>query len=394
MFPFYYLERGDKSVWRTLNILWQDLQRKMYVTGAVGSFESRERFAKAYDLTNQRAYAETCASIANMFWNWKMFLATGEAKYVDVMERALYNGILVSPAVNGHEYFYVCPLEVRKYRQRDGYNPTSATFDGKMSHHWYWDVRRLEYQNCSCCPPNVQRLLASLEQYVYAADQDTVWVNLFAASRMNHELPGGAKLALTQVTDFPVSGDLELRVELDRPARFTLKLRVPEWTLNTGRKIAVNGAPVPLDNRAGHFAEISREWKTGDEVTVSYGMPVRFVRSHPRNSHNASKVVVARGPVVYCIEGADYPGIDIFDIRLDLDAEFTSQFRLELLNGVVLVKGAGFVVEAASWEQRPYQDYEPWSKSEMKPVQITAVPYYAWANRGYDSMITAIPFID
>jgi len=311
-----------------------------------------------------------------------------------VMERALFNGILVSPAVNGLDYFYVCPLEVREYDHLDNFDPKSSTYATDEPNRWYWKPVRKAYHACSCCPPNVQRLLASLDQYMFAAKDSNVWVNLFAESTLNHVLPGGARLSLSETTDFPVSGKITLRVKLDRPAQFQLKLRVPEWTQNSPRTVSVNGSPVSLPAGASYYLDVNRQWKDGDVVQVSFDMPVRYVRSHPRNPHNNGKVVLARGPVVYALESEDHPGIDIFDIRLDTGGKFTTEYKPDLLGGIVLAKGRGFLVDAAPWEKQPYQDYMPWAKSQMKPVEVTAIPYYTVFNRGYRSMLTAVPYID
>ena len=322
-----------------------------------------------------------------------MFLAAGDAKFVDVMERALYNGILVSPALNGHEYFYVCPLEVRKYRQKEGYNPTAHSLEGKVSNHWYWDVRRQERQDCSCCPPNVQRFFASLEQYVYSVGEDTLWVNLFTESEMRHTFADGATVEVSQITDFPVTGKIRLEVSTDKPAGFRMKLRVPEWTANTPREVTLNGEPLELPDGAGYHLTIYNDWKDGDVVEVNYQLPVRLVRSHPRNPHNVDKVIIMRGPVVYCLEGVDYPNTDIFDIRLDPNAGFTAEYLPGALGGAVLIEGEGCLVDGASWDGKPYQDYRPWNPGDLQEIPLVAVPYYAWANRGYDSMLTAIPLV-
>lgn len=393
----YYLERGDKEVWRTALLLWDDLMRHMYVTGSVGAYHTGEKFGKEYDLTNQRTYSEVCAAISSIFWNWRMFLATGEAKYTDLIERTLYNGFLVSPALNGHEYFYVCPLEAREYKVREGYDPSDARRPGEnesRATHWYWTVQRKEVQECSCCPPNVLRLLASLDQYVYAAKDDSVWVNVFTASSLNHVLASGARLSLVQTTDFPVSGKIAFRVGLDRPAQFHLKLRVPEWTENAARSVSVNGHAVGLPAGSSYYLDVDRQWNDGDKVEVSYDMPVRYVRSHPRNPHNNGKLVLARGPIIYALESEDHPGVDIFDIRLNASGRFSAEHRPDKLGGVVVLKGQGFLVDAKPWEKRPYQDYAPWSRSQLKPIEITAIPYHAVFNRGYRSMLTAVPYVE
>jgi len=383
----YYLETGDKSIWRGALNQWNDMLKKMYVTGAVGAMSRGERFAKSCDLPNSRAYAETCAAISNVFWNWRMFLASGEAKYTDLMEHLLYNGVLPGIALNGYEYFYTNPLEYQRYE------PTKIS-EPYCSDPMYWVVRRREWWECSCCPPNIQRLLASFRQYIYSAKGNKVWMNLFVESTLKHQLLNGANLIINQITDYPWNGDSEIRVSLDKTTHFSLKIRIPAWSKDTTVLVSVNGDPVKLYQTGGYYLDITREWEDGDVVKVNIPMPVRLVRSHPRNTANIGKVVICRGPLVYCLESVDNPQGDIFDIRLLTDSTFIFTYKPDLLGGTVLIEGDGFLLDISGWDERPYQDYKKINSFKLKPIKIKAVPYYTWANREHGSMITAIPYVD
>ncbi len=383
----YYLETGDKSIWRGAVNQWNDMLKKMYVTGAIGAMHQGERFAKSYDLPNSRAYTETCAAISSVFWNWRMFLATGEAKYTDLMEHVLYNGVLPGIALNGYEYFYTNPLEYQRYK------PTKLS-ESYCSDPGYWVVRRTEWWNCSCCPPNMQRLLSSFRQYIYSAKGNKVWINLFVESTLNHQLLNGANLTINQITDYPWNGDSEMRVSLNETAHFSLKIRIPGWSKDTTVMVSVNGDPVKLDQIGEHYLDITRQWKDGDVVRVNIPMPVRLIQSHPRNTANIGKVVICRGPLVYCLESVDNPQGNIFDIRMRIDSTFTFTYEPHLLGGIVLIKGDGFLLEISDWDERPYQDYRKVDSSRLKSIKIKAIPYYTWANREHGSMITAIPYVD
>lgn len=380
----YYLETGDESIWQSAVNQWQDMLKKMYVTGGVGAMYRGERFAKPYDLPNSRAYTETCAAISCVFWNWRMFLATGKAKYIDLIERLLYNGVLSGIALNGYEYFYTNPLEYQKYEPKE---ISSSYCSGR-----YWVAKRHEFWQCSCCPPNVQRLLASFRQYIYSAKEDKIWVNLFVESTLKHQLPNGANLTINQTTDYPWNGDSEIKVSLDKASNFSLKIRIPGWSKNANVSVTVNDKPIELDQKGGYYLDITREWEDGDILKLSIPMSVRLVRSHPRNTANIGKIVICRGPLVYCLESVDNPQGNIFDIRLPVDSTFTSTYKPELLGGVVLIEGDGFLLDISGWDEEPYQDYKKFGSSNLKPIKIKAVPYYTWANREHGSMITAIPY--
>jgi DUF1680 family protein len=381
----YFLETGDQSVWLAAVRQWDDMLKKMYVTGGVGSIHMHERFGKPHDLPNAQAYAETCAAISNFFWNWKMLLATGDVKYADLMERLLYNGILSGISLNGNKYFYVNPLEYQKYE------PNSLS-EQYCSDPTYWVVRRRKSWECSCCPPNIHRVLASLQQYIYSAKDHDVWVNLYIGSSLKHQLPDGAKINLRQRTKYPWNGSVEIEIILDKSTTFSLRLRIPSWTRSAS--VMVNGEPVKLKPEGEYYLEISRKWKNGDVVAVNFPMPVRLVQSHPHNTMNIGKVVICRGPLVYCLESVDHPRVNIFDIYLPINTKFTCEYKPALLGGVVLIEGEGRLLEDSSWDKQPYQEYKKKNKKELKSVSLKAIPYYAWSSREHGSMITAIPYIE
>jgi DUF1680 family protein len=381
----YYLETGDQLIWQGALAQWKDMIRKMYITGGVGAFYRAERFAKPYDLPNSRAYAETCMAISTVFWNWRMFLATGEARYVDLVERGLYNGVLSGISLSGDEYFYCNPLEYREYRP----HPPSESY---CSDEKYWVVQRHDNLWCSCCPPNLHRLLASFQQYIYAVQDDVVWINLFVGSVVKHRLSNGGRLTLEQITGYPWKGDVEIRVSAEKPLVFSLMLRIPDWS--NGTRVSVNGEREPIGTipKSGSYLEIAREWRDGDVVEVDFPLPVRLEGAHPRITSGIGKVAICRGPLVYCLESADHPEGNLFDIRLSLETEFGVEYRPDLLGGIVLIEGSGFFLDTSGWDERPYQEHRAWGENDLRPVAIRAVPYYAWANRGHGSMITAVPY--
>lgn len=401
----YYLETGDTEVWKTTQCLWADMIKKVYVTGAIGAAHTRgtsEAVGKEHYLTNIDSYAETCASVSSIFWNWRMFLATAECKYVDMLERALYNAVIAGIAENGYEYFYQNPHE---------YKAVTSSGSGAVSD-TYADSRGANYQRnehigCSCCPPNVQRLFASLQQYIYAVKDDAIWINLFIDSEMRHQVPGGPIVTLKQKTEYPWDGKvlISMGIENERAAELSIKVRVPEWCEDA--EIKVNGeiwamAGEQGDDRhrhSGHqpatYVEIKRDWAHGDNVELSLPMDVRLLRSHPKNIANYGKVVIARGPVIYCLESTDNPDVDIFCVELPEAGAFADRYDADLLGGVVVLEGAAWERDDRWWDTHPYPSlgstHDVPDEDAVKGARIKAIPYFAWANRGRCSMITAFP---
>jgi uncharacterized protein len=327
---------GDPGFLQAVDWLWEDVVlRNMYITGGIGARRDREAFGDAYELPNATAYAETCASIGMVFWNHRLSLMHGDAKYADVMERALYNGFLAGVALDGKSFFYVNPLE------------------SAGNHH------RQSFYTCACCPTNVVRVFPSLGGYVYTRTGDRIRVNLYVASRARIPLDKGA-VALIQETRYPWDGEVAIRVEPEEPTELEIGLRIPDWC--EGTRLAVNGEAAPKPAIEKGYALLRRKWKPGDTIKLELPMPIRRVEAHPRVAADAGRVAIQRGPLVYCFEGVDNAG-RAADIVLPRDPKFTAEWRADLLGGLMVIRG----VDAAG---RP----------------ILAVPYYAWDHRAAGPM--------
>lgn len=354
-----YMETGERALWETLERLWRNMtERRMYVTGGVGSRREGEAFGADYELPNAQAYAETCAAIADAMWNWRMLLASGEGKYADVMELALYNGALSGISLDGKHYFYVNPLADRGNHRRQPWFP------------------------CACCPPNIARLLASLPGYFYSLSSDGIWVHLYARSTAHLDVDN-TPVTVVQQTDYPWDGEVELVVEPQVERTFALYLRIPGWCRKA--TLRVNREAVDTATKPETYAELRRAWKAGDTVQLSLEMPVERVLCHPLVLENADRVALKRGPIVYCLEQVDNPEADVWDIVLSASLPLKAEWRPDLLNGVVVLHGETFALEADFKEEL----YHPIAEVPFKTrgVNVTAVPYYAWANRDPGPMI-------
>ncbi len=354
---------GDAAIRAALDKIWEDVVgRKIYLTGGIGAVGGWEGYGPAYRLPNASAYAETCAAIATFLWNSRMFLLEADGKYVDVMERILYNGLLSGISLGGDLFFYPNPL---------------ASFGQHSRTSWF---------QCACCPPNVARILASVPGYVYAASGDKLFVNLYAQGEAKARM-GGTELGLVQTTEYPWRGSVRIEVKPARPAAFTLMVRVPGWALNRplpsdlytypepappAPEIRVNGEAVTSAAENG-YVPIVRTWAAGDAVEIAFPMPARRVLANEAIEADRGRVAVERGPLVYCAEFADNGG-RVTDLVLPDGAELKTEFRKDLLSGVVVLIG-----EAESVSEKGGR-----RSVEKKPM--TLIPYYSWANRGAGEM--------
>ncbi len=360
-----YAETGERALMEALEGLWQDLQQhKVYVTGGVGARYEGEAFGDAYELPNRRAYAETCAAIAHVMWAWRLLLATGEARYADALETALYNSVLSGVSLDGATYFYQNPLA-----DRGGH-------------------RRQPWFGTACCPPNVARLFASLPGYAYAASDEGFWIHLYATGSATADLPGVGAVTLRQQNDYPWDGDITVTVELETPAAFGLFLRVPAWTEDAA--VTINGGAFGDVVQPGRYVAIRRKWTAGDVVRLALPMPVRVLSSHPHVVNNRDRVAVMRGPLVYCIEAADHPGIDPWDLVLPAYSEWRAEWRPDLLGGVVTLHTDALTPSHDGWDGRLYRP-SPLQRLAATRVPLTAIPYYAWANRAPGPMQVWLP---
>jgi hypothetical protein len=349
-----YLETGEKQIWDSLLRLWCSMtERKMYITGGVGARYLEESFGDDYELPNYRAYAETCAAIANVMWNWRMLLATGNARFADIMELALFNGVLSGISLDGKNYFYVNSLADR----------------GKH--------RRQRWFSCACCPPNIARTLASLPGYLYSVSDEGIWVHLYVQSVASIDIEG-KMVTLKQHTNYPWHGEVDISLRPEIEASFSLYLRIPGWCRKA--KIYVNNQEAETKIRLGEYVEIHRVWRPDDHVKLSLSMPVEKLISHPHVLENTDKVALKRGPIVYCIEQADNLDFDVWNMVLPLDSPLKTEWMQELLNGVTVIQGEALTIETESFKNRLYQSVTDISLKARK-IQFKAIPYYAWANR-------------
>jgi len=353
-------ETADAELLDACRRLWRSVvDRKMYVTGGVGASHAGEAFGADYDLPNEEAYAETCAAIGLVFWAHRMLQINGDGQYADVMERALYNGFLAGVGLDGKHFFYVNPLA---HSGEPG--PPRGT------------NRRQPWFGCACCPSNVVRLLASLGSYVYSATPSELYVHLYIGGE-GRAVVAGQGVTLRQVTGFPRSGDVRLEVSAERPARFAICLRVPAWS--TRATVRVNGKRAPFRVRKG-YARLVRNWQHGDRIDLRLEMPILRLRSHPAVLANAGRVALQRGPLVYCLEETDN-NADVRTVILPPRAALSAHHMPGLLGGVTVLRANGFAPRTP-----PAKDLYRTRTPAVKKVTITAVPYYAWANRAAGSM--------
>ena len=355
-------ENGDPTLRETSERLWNNLvTRRLYLTGGIGAAHNTEGFTQDYDLPDETAYAETCATIGLMNWTHRMLQFSGEGKYADVLERALYNGFLSGVSLDGARFFYENPLASAGHHHRGG---------------WF---------NCPCCPPNIARTLASLGGYFHSTGANDLWVHLYGQGRAKMKVDDGREVSLRQMTNYPWDGAVKLEIGLASPQRFTLHLRVPEWCERW--QVAVNREQLSVNSGqvSDGYIHLTREWKPGDVVEYNMDMPIRTVWAHPAVRALQGRMALQRGPLVYCLEGVDHGEIVLDRISIDpqqVANNFQVEHREDLLGGVSVLRGKGRVVDESEWEDILYRNQQPSSKS----IDITAIPYYAWDNRASGEM--------
>ncbi len=365
-------ETGDPGLRQAVKRLWDHMaMRQVYITGGLGARHQGESVGADFELPNARAYAETCAGIANVMWAWRMLQLDGASTYMDLMERALYNAALPGLSLDGTNYFYVNPLAT------DG-QPEPG---GKVT-------QRQPWFGCACCPPNIARTLAQMPGYLYSVDGDAIWLNTYAPNEALITLPDGRTIKLIQRTLYPWNG--QVIVELLTAGTFSINVRIPGWCEADSEaerpSVSVNGGACPGDVDPGHYLHIHRTWAVGDSVCIQLPMPVRRVEAHPYALENAGRIALMRGPLLYCLEAADHPGVDLRDVVLPPEAQLTTAFRKDLLGGVEIIEGEGLVAQpGAGWEDALYRRAQPKAEA-LQPIRITAVPYFAWANREVGAM--------
>ncbi|WP_369262629.1 glycoside hydrolase family 127 protein [Streptomyces sp. R35] len=371
-------ETGEAELRATAERLWAAMTTtKTHITGGLGAHHDEEDFGDPYELPNERAYCETCAAIASIQWSWRMALLTGGARYSDLIERTLFNGFLAGVSLDGERWLYVNPLQVR-----DGHTDPG----GDQS------ARRTRWFRCACCPPNAMRLLASLEHYLASSDTGGLQIHQYVTGRYTGDL-GGTPVVVSAETDYPWHGTIALTVEetpADRP--WTLSLRIPQWCgayrIRSGDTVYdQTDAPV-----SDGWLRLERTWMPGDRVVLELALEPRLTAADPRVDAVRGCVAIERGPLVYCLEEVDHPGGGLDDMVLDTTRPLAVKHRPDLLGGVTTVVAAGHrrhIADAGWWPYRTAGTAD--APPADAPLELTAIPYYAWANRQDGSMRVWLP---
>ncbi len=354
-----------------MDSVWQDvIQHHMYITGGIGAQGANEGFGKPYDLPNETAYSETCASVGMVFWNQRMNMLSGNAKYIDVLERSLYNAALDGLSLTGDRFFYGNPL----------------ASSGKHS--------RREWFGTACCPSNISRLVSSLGNYIYSTSSNAVYVNLFVGSKTNIAV-GRFNVSISMETDYPWKGNVQLNISPEKKLSFDLHIRIPGWLnkpvpgdlyrYESQEKVVplvkVNGKPTAYATKDG-YAVINRQWKKNDIVTVEFPMEVKRVISNTAVKQNLNRVALQYGPLVYCVEGADNQG-SALNLVVPAGTEFKTSFQPALLGGINTIQFEAPVITVSN-------DGQSVSTEKRK---ITAIPYFSWNNRGANEMQVWLPSV-
>ncbi|UWU68093.1 glycoside hydrolase family 127 protein [Bradyrhizobium sp. NC92] len=349
--------------------LWQNMaQRQIYITGGIGSQSAGEAFSSDYDLPNDTAYAESCASIGLMMFARRMLEMEADSHYADVMERALYNAVLGSIALDGRHFFYANPLEVHPKTLRSNY---SYSHISPVRQGWF---------GCACCPPNIARLFTSVGHYIYTPRSEALYVNLYIGNSVAFAI-GEHTLRLRMSGNYPWEDRVEITVESEQPITHTLALRLPEWC--SAPEVKLNGEPVNCEPRNGYL-HIHRTWRRGDCCKLQLPMKARRVYGHPGLRHLAGKVAIQRGPLIYCLEEADN-GPELHNVWLDADSRFSLVEGKDLFAGKILLQAEGFRLRHTLSEEAPLYQYDK-VPGKRQPQRLTFIPWFSRANRSEGEM--------
>lgn len=379
-----YAETGDTSLLNCLDPIWRDVvYRKMYITGGCGALydgvspygvsykppeiqKTHQSYGRAYQLPNMTAHNETCANIGSLLWNWRMLQLSGDAKYADIIELVLYNSILSGISLDGNKFFYT--------------NPLSASQE--FPYHLRWHGGRQEYIRLSnCCPPNTVRTIAEVNNYAYSISDSGVWINLYGSNKLNTQLKDGSGIQLSQQSNYPWEGQVQIRMEKASAKAFSLYLRIPGWCRKA--TIKINGKLSNVSARSEQYAVIHRKWSAGDVVTLDLEMPATLIESHPMVEETRNQVAVKRGPVVYCLESADFSkGTDIFNIIMPVKNDLRP-VKTSINNFyITALEGTAYLQKKNDWKEALYTEVN----SERSTIKVKLIPYYAWSNRGVGDM--------
>ncbi len=379
-----YTETGNDSLMTVLDKIWHNVvEQKMYITGGCGALydgvspdgtsyvpdynqKVHQAYGRDFQLPNETAHNESCANIGNILWNWRMLLATGDARFADIMEQVMYNSLLAGVSLDGKRYFYTNPLRV----SRD------------LPYTLRWSREREEYiKFCNCCPPNTIRTIAEISNYVYNISDKGLYVNLYGSNKLRTKLSDGSILAMSQKTDYPWDGKISFLLEELPAVPFSLFLRIPGWAKNA--TVSVNGRLQDLKIVPGTYAELSGKWIKGDLVELVLPMEAQLIEANPLVEETRNQVAVKRGPVVYCIESADIQkGRNINDYLIPAGISFESRMVTIENSALCALEGKAVLEDITSWSGKLYRPVA----GNKQPVTLRLVPYYAWGNRGKGDM--------
>ena len=383
-----YSETGDKSLLSALEKIWSDVtSHKMYVNGATGALYDgaspdgskahssiqlvHQAYGRAYQLPNVTAYNESCATVGFVLWNWRMLAISGEARFADLIELALYNGILSAISLDGKKFFYTNPL---------------AKMD-ELPFSLRWSRKREPYISCFCCPPNIVRTIAKVSAYIYGLSNDGLWINLYGGNVLNTRFAGGEAIRLLQRTKYPWDGTVYITLEEAPKKDFSLFLRIPGWA-ETAR-VSINGRVLRDKPEPGQYFEIRRSWSVGDQAKLVLPMTVQLLEAHPLVEETRNQTAIRRGPIIYCLESTDLPdNIRVMNVAVSPKARYQDHFVKDLLGGVTVVESKAYIRDRNDWGNTLYRRISP---KETKSINIRLIPYYAWGNRGDSEMTVWIP---
>jgi hypothetical protein len=377
-----FAETGDPAIWSMLERVWTNVvSEKLYLTGGCGALHDgaspdgakdqkqitriHQAYGRDYQLPNTTAHNETCANIGNVLWNWRMFLASGEARFMDVAELALYNSVLSGVGLDGTNFSYTNPLRVTD----------------PMPVELRWSRTRVPFVSSFCCPPNLVRTLAEIGTYAYGTSSNAVWVNFYGSSTLATTL-GDAPLKLTQKSEYPWNGRVRLTITECSRTPFALKLRIPGWAKSAS--VRINLGPAIDFTTPGTYWELSRPWQAGDVVDLDLPMPVQMMEANPLVEETLGQVAMKRGPVVYCLESPDLPaGVKVMDVLIPKGATLHARYDQRLLGGVVTLDGTLLASPQDNWQGQLYRERRT---ADTLPIKVRMIPYFAWGNRGPSEM--------
>lgn len=384
-----YSETGNDSLMMTLNKIWHNMvEQKMYITGACGALydgvspdgtsyvpdynqKVHQAYGRDFQLPNLTAHNESCANIGNIMWNWRMLLATGEARFADIMELTMYNSLLAGVSLDGKGYFYT--------------NPLCVVHDIPFTLRWSRE-RESYISFCNCCPPNTIRTIAEISNYVYTTSEKGLWVNLYGGNQLKTKLSDGSTISLNQQTNYPWDGNISIKLEECPNQEFSIFLRIPGWALSAG--ILINSKKQEITSNPGTYAELKRKWKKGDQIELILPMEAQLIEANPLVEEVHNQIAVKRGPIVYCIESADIPtDRRIFDYTISATSQFKPK-TIDIANSkLIALESSVMLTPNESWWGQLYRPIN----TKKETVSLQLVPYYAWGNRGKGDMSVWLP---